>query len=219
LEMKVSVSALPSSETGLARTDLEAGLELLREAVRRLSDVTSGHWWMGWNPFESYGTRDFWEYLRTQSPQRAYEILGEWNVASPGPDMRDHRERYLLDLPAHQQILVNIGRANRNAARIFAGCTQSAQPGFFAFAYELVKIHPNDNGIIGALNCALIPTSGWGFQYDWLTKSGETVQAELKVAGLAPEARRWLESLNELILARRSESRRDFGSFEPSFLD
>jgi hypothetical protein len=46
---------------GVARSDLEAGFELLRQAIRRLSDVKSRVSWMGWNPFESYGTRDFWE--------------------------------------------------------------------------------------------------------------------------------------------------------------
>jgi hypothetical protein len=205
--------------TGVALTDLEAGLQLLREAVRGLSDAKSNRWWMGWNPFEGYGTRDFWEYLRAQAPQRAYEILGEWNIASPGPDVRDHAERYLLDLSAHQEILVNIARANRNAAYVFAKATRSAQPGFFPFAYELVEIYPNDNGVIGALNSALIPTSGWGYEYDWLTRASETVQAELKVTALSRGAQRWLESLHEIILMRRSESRRDFGSSEPSFLD
>jgi hypothetical protein len=174
---------------------------------------------MGWNPFESYGTRDFWEYLRAQSPQRAYEILGGWNIASPGPDVRDHAQRYLLDLPVHQEILVDIARANRNAAYIFAKCAQAAQPGFFAFAYELVEIYPSDNGVTGALNSALIPTSEWGYKYDWLTRASETVQTELKVSGASPAARRWLESLHDIILMRRSESRRDFGSSEPSFLD
>jgi hypothetical protein len=114
---------------------------------------------------------------------------------------------------------VKIARANRDAAYIFAKCTRSAQPGFFPFAYELVEIYPNDNGVISALNSALIPTSGWGYEYDWLTKASETVQAELKVAGLSPAAQRWLESLREIILVRHSESRRDFGSSEPSFLD
>jgi hypothetical protein len=214
-----STYELDQVATGLARTDLGAGFELLRQAIRCLSDVKSRIWWLGWNPFESYGTRDFWEYLRAQAPQRAYEILGEWNIASPGPDVRNHAQRYLLDLPAHQEILVNIARANRNAGCIFAKCAQSAQPGFFPFAYKLVEICPNDNGVIGALNSALIPTSGWGYEYDWLTKASKTVQAELKVTGLSPAAQGWLESLHEIILMRRSESRRDFGSSEPSFLE
>ncbi len=214
-----STYELDQVATGLARTDLEAGLELLREAIRRLSDAKSRVWWMGWNPFESYGTRDFWEYLRTQSPQCAYEILGAWDVKSPGPDLQDHGQRYLLDLSAHQSVLVNIARTNRNAACIFAKCMPSVQPGFFQFAYELIEIYPDDNGVVGALNSALIPTSGWGYEYDWLTKASETVQAELKVTSLSPAARGWLESLQEVILMRRSESRRDFGSSEPSFLD
>ena len=78
-----STYELDQVATGLARTDLEAGFEVLRAAIRRLSDSKSRLSWMGWNPFESYGTRDFWEYLRAQAPQRAYEILGEWNKASP----------------------------------------------------------------------------------------------------------------------------------------
>ena len=114
---------------------------------------------------------------------------------------------------------MNIARANRNAAYIFARCTRSAQPGFFPFAYELVETYPTDNDVIGALNSALIPTSGWGYEYDWLTKASETVKAELETTGLSPAAQRWLGSLNEIILTRRSQTLRDFGPSEPSFLD
>ena len=204
---------------GVALTDLEAGLQLLREAVRRLSDAKSKTWWMGWNPFERYGTRDFWEYLRAQSPERAYKILGEWSVAAPGPDLQDHSQRYLLDFACHQQVLVDIARGDRNAACIFAQCVPSAQPGFFPFAYQLVEMYPNDEYVIGALNSALIQTSGFGYEYDWLTKASETLKAELKASGLSDAARRWLESLQEIILTRRSNARRDFSQSEPSFFD
>jgi hypothetical protein len=174
---------------------------------------------MGWNPFERYGTRDFWEHLRTQSPERAYKILGEWSVAAPGPDLQDNGQRYLLDLASHQQILVDIARSDRNAAWIFAQCVPSAQPGFFPFAYQLIEMYPNDERVVGALNFALIQTSGFGYEYDWLTKASETLKAELKLSGLSGAARSWLESLQEIILARRSNARRDFGPSEPSFLD
>jgi hypothetical protein len=206
--------------TGLAMTDLEAGLQLLREGIRRLSDAKSKMmWWTGWNPFERYGTRDFWEYLRTQSPERAYKILGERSVAAPGPDLQDHGKRYLLDLASHQQILVDIALSDRNAARIFAQCIPSAQPGFFPFAYQLVEMYPNDEAVIGALNSALIQTSGFGYEYDWLTEASDTLDAQRKMSGLSGAAQRWLESLQEIVLARRSGARRDFGPSEPSFLD
>jgi hypothetical protein len=206
--------------TGLARTDLETGLELLREVVHRLSDVKGGSWWSGWNPFEAYGTRDFWEYLRKQSPQRAYGILGEWNVKSSGPErMQIGNERHLLDLPSHQRVLLDHARANRNAAYIFATCAHSGQPGFFPFAYGLVEIYANDDGVVEALNSALIQTSGFGYEYDWHTSASQTVQAELDGSELSPAARRWLESLHALLVRRRAESRRNFGPSEPSFLD
>ena len=204
---------------GVAVTDLEAGFDLLREAIRRLSEVKGRSFWMGWNPFERYGTRDFWEYLRTQSPQRAYSVLGEWNVASPSPDERDHTQRYLLDLAAHRDILSSIARTNRNAACIFARCVPSAQPGFFQFAYELVKMYPGDEGIIEALNSALIQISGFGYEYDWLSKATENLQVELKSPALSEAARRWLESVQDHILGRRSQCRRHSGPSEPSFLD
>ena len=205
--------------TGLAITDLGAGLNLLKEALQSLSDVKSKSWWMSWNPFESYGTRDFWEYLRTQCPYRAYGILGEWNAQAREPEERDHAQRYLLDLASHQDILVNIARTNRNAACIFAECVRSAQPGFFQFAYELVEIYPNDKDVIKALTSALISISGFGREYDRLTKECDSVTAELKRSELSSAARQWLESLNETIATWRSESHRHFEPFEPPFLD
>jgi hypothetical protein len=206
--------------TGFARTDLELALDLLRESVRRLSDVNSRGSWTGWNPFEVYGTRDFWDYLRTQSPERAYGILGEWNIESRGPErIRIGNERHLLDLKSHQKVLTDLARTNRNAARIFASCAHSDQPSFFPFAYDLVEIYPNDDRVVGALNSALIKTSGFGHEYDWHTSAIQTVNAELNESELSPAAHRWLESLHALLLRRRGESRRDFGSSEPSFLD
>jgi hypothetical protein len=205
--------------TGIAIEDLEAGFVLLRAAVKRLSDVRSRGWWTGWNPFESYGTRDFWEYLRKQEPERAYGILGEWNTTAPSPRLQDHSQRYLLDLSLHRDLLVGIARADRNAAYVFSQCVQSSQPGFFAFAYELVAAYASDRGVIDGLNSALIPTSGFGYEYDWLTTANDTVTAELKTDGLSHSAKSWLESLQEFILRRQSESRRGFDASEPPFVD
>jgi hypothetical protein len=206
--------------TGLARTDLDTGLGLLRECVLRLSDVKGGGWWTGWNPFESYGSRDFWEYLRAEAPQRAYGILAEWNTQSPGPERTQiGNERHLLDVQSHQEILLELARKNQNAACIFARCAHRNQPDFFRFACSLVEIYLDDESVVGALNAALIQTSGFGYEYDWHTSAIQTVQDELGGGELSSAARRWLESLHELLLQRRAASRRDFGSSEPSFLE
>jgi len=206
--------------TALARTDLDAGLEILLESVQWLSDVKSGGWMTGWNPVESYGTRDFWEFLRTEAPQRAYGILGEWNIKSPGPErMHIGNGRHLLDLQSHQEVILELAKANRNAACIFVRCAHRAQPDFFQFAYRLVEFYSNDEGVVSALNSALVQTSGFGYEYDWHTSAIQTVQTELDGPELSPAARSWLERLHAFLLQKRAESRRDFGSSEPSFLE
>ena len=103
--------------------------------------------------------------------------------------MRIGNERHLLDLQSHQEVLLELARENRNAACIFARCTQRGQPNFFQFASSLVELYSNDDGVVGALNSALIQTSGFGYEYDWHTSAIQTVQAVLDGPELSSAAR------------------------------
>jgi hypothetical protein len=205
--------------SALARTDLDEGFKLLEEVMQSLAKTSPGFWRIGWDPFEDYSTQDFWKYLRTQSPSRAYKLLGEWKRASNWPHLRGRGDKHLLDLSAHYEVLTEIARTSRDASRTFAECLHLKQPRFFDFAYTLVELHPNDSRVAGELNAAFISQSGSGYEFDRLTSTLQTVQSELQGAKLSAVARSWLESLRDQILARRSDAVRDSGASEPIFFD
>jgi hypothetical protein len=203
--------------TGLARTDAEAGFTLLAEIIEKLSDLEAYDWRTGWNPFASPGSHDFWEYLRGQSPERAYRSFGRWRRASRWPDLRGHDDGRLLDLEAHHALLIGIARTEPNSARVFADSIKVTHPGFFIFAYALIEAYPDDAAVWRALNSGIIEQTGFGTEYDHVSSAGEIVRHQLASEGLSPEACRWLEALSEDIRRRKTESHHYLGSSEPIF--
>jgi hypothetical protein len=53
---------------GIAKTDLEKGFDLLGKRVAVLNKADWREWTGGWNPFDTYGGHEFWDYLRSQNP-------------------------------------------------------------------------------------------------------------------------------------------------------
>lgn len=204
---------------GLARADLDAGFKLLRKAIQQLSNRSEWDWRGSWNPFEFPGTHDFWEYLRAQDPERAYNHLGEWNPASHWPDLRGHRDGHLLDLPSHQSVLLDIARRNMAAAQVFARCLQPTQPNFFEFVYSLLDIHGDAHPVVASLNAALTGHFSFGSEFDHLTSVNELAKAQLKRPELRPAARRWLEALCQIVKMRQEQSHDYFRSSEPPLWD
>ena len=202
---------------GIARTDIEAGLELLRDAVVRLSDAQP--WtYQGWNPFHSYESRDFWEFVREREPHHAYAILGNFRRPHRWPDFRGHGDRHLLDLEKHTELLLAITAGDENAAHVFADCVVSTQHGFFPFAIALVEQHPDDSELQAGLSSAITERTGFGSCFNHLGEAHATVERQLESPDLSHAAKKWLESLGQFINDRRQEERRYLDS-EPPFWD
>ncbi len=204
---------------GLARADLDAGFKLLRKAIQQLSNRSEWDWREFWNPFEFPGTHDFWDYLRAQDPDRAYNHLGEWNPSSHWPDLRGHRDGYLLDLAAHQTILLSIARGSVVAAQVFARCLQPTQPNFFEFVYSLLDVHANAPQMVASLNAALTSHSGFGSEFDHLASVDDLAKAQLKRPELSPATLRWLDALCQIVKMRQEQSHDYFRSTEPPLWD
>lgn len=206
--------------SGLARGDLSEGLKFLEECILRCSTANGLTWIRTWNPFDQFGTHDFWNYLRSKTPRQAYSTLGGWNLAMPTPERsRDRSDRHLLDLTAHLDVLIDLARSNRNAARVFASCAASSQPEFFTFAYRLVEVYPDDELVLSSLSGALVRNSGWGERYQWFDEAIQIVQAEIKHPPESASARTWLESLLTNLSSQRDEAYQRQSSVEPFGID
>src|SRR5262249_38379630 len=66
---------------GLAKTDIEAGIELLGQQLERLAapEAFTNRYW---SPLQTFGERSFWEYLRDNAPESAYRCLVKFPPSS-----------------------------------------------------------------------------------------------------------------------------------------
>jgi hypothetical protein len=200
----------------IARTDINVGFAILEELVDRIFNQDRWRFLTGWNPFDWRGSRNFWEFLRAQQPERAYAILGRLPRRHEWPDFRHHGNRYLLDLSSHGEILRALGQKDLAAAQVFADCAMSTQPGFLPFAADLLELYPNNDEILSSLNSAVLEQSGFGSSYNHLGEAEKFVADQLSSDNVSPNLLRWRTSLTRLIQDRRAEERSFFRS-EPSY--
>jgi hypothetical protein len=192
---------------GIARTDINVGFAILEELLERISKQDHWRFYTGWSPFAWIGSRDFWEFVRTQQPERTYSILGSLGTKCRRLDLRHHQERHLLDLANHRQVLRRLADEDLAAAHVFADCLISSQPEFLQFATDLLALYPNDNKILSSLNSAVLEKTGRGSVYNHLADAEKFVEEHLSAETISPNLARWRQSLVRLIQDRRSEER------------
>ena len=201
---------------GIARTDINIGFAVLKELLERISNQKHWRSYTGWNPFDWPGSRDFWEFLRERDPHRLYTMLAGLQRTHQWPDFRHQRNRYLLDLVNHRQLLSSISESNIAAAKIFADSLVSSQPGFITFASDLLQLYPDDAEIQSALSSAVLEKTGFGSVFNHLAEAETFVEDQLSTNHVPPPVRRWLQSLANLIKQRRVEER-SFWRTDPSY--
>jgi hypothetical protein len=202
---------------GIARTDLEAGFVLLKSCADRIANRERWAFSSGWDPFDWPGSRDFWEFMQVRDPERVYEILGGVERKHRWPDFRQARNRQLLDLERHQDIIIAIAaKRGPKAAEIFADCAISNQQGFIRFASRLLDLYPNNERIRGSLNSAVIEKTGFGSEFNHLSDADAFLKEHLANDALSPTVKQWLRSLEGVVSVKRQEARRFFDT-EPPF--
>jgi hypothetical protein len=203
---------------GIAKTDLETGFEIMDSVLKAFSTSGRRSWYNGWNPLDWPGSRDFWVFLRSQTPKRLYSLLAKLDRRLRWPDLRHHRSVYLLDLAEHSDLLLDIARRDSTAAEIFADCLVSSQPGFVEFVFKLLQLYPDAQSIHSALISAVLEKTGFGSALEHLGESEQFIETALKSAELSELGRRWLESLKQAVIKRRKEEQQLFGD-DPTIWD
>jgi hypothetical protein len=188
----------------------------LKKLLEQVFNQERYRFYAGWNPFDWPGSRDFWEFLRGRDPERLYKMLAVVQRTVQWPDFRHQKDRYLLDLVNHRQLLLKICQSNGAAAKIFADCVVSSQPEFMSFARDLLELHPDNDEIQSALSSAVLEKTGFGSVFDHLTDAEKFVEDQLSTSHVPPHVRRWLQSLSNLIKQRRLEER-SFRRIEPFY--
>jgi hypothetical protein len=120
---------------GLAKADIEAGLELLGQQLERLAapDAFTHRYW---SPVQTFGERSFWEYLRDNAPESAYRALVKFPPSSTLTGYHSRSARPVLDLVKHREVLCSLAREDRAAALMLIQVMSPTQAGFFEFAFE-----------------------------------------------------------------------------------
>jgi len=199
---------------GLAKTDLEEGMQLLAQQIKNLGEHPDIPRRNQWNPIEAYGERSFWEHLRDQAPEQAYRILGRFRSPGSWMSFRYNKGRPLLDLSNHGAVLKTIAREDRASALVFADALSVKQPGFFDFAYSIIELYPSDPEIGMRLNTATVERAGFGSDLDHLNDALKRVNEQLAVEGLPARAGAWLRGLRNYIAEQQREYGRYFGTHE-----
>jgi hypothetical protein len=200
---------------GIAKTNLEAGFEIMDSLLKAFSTSGRSSWYGGWNPLDWPGSRDFWVFLRDRDAKRLYLSLAKLDRKWRWPDMRHHRSVFLIDLEQHRDLLLDIARSDAKAAEIFADCLVSSQPGFVEFVFKLLELYPDAQSIHSALVSAVLEKSGFGSALQHLVESEQFIESALKSAELSELGRRWLKSLKQAVIKRRQEEQQMFGDDPP----
>jgi hypothetical protein len=177
---------------GIAKTDLERGFALLADRVAILNATDWREWAGGWNPFSRYGGHEFWDYLRSENPERAYRCFC---TLKNHHDLFDDDHRFLLDLENHGPILLQIAKENDENAERIAFAVSFKQPGFMRFAFALLEGRALDCKVASCLASHIVEQNGWGTPIDKLQSSLSRIEAELKVTELPAHGRLWLDRL------------------------
>lgn len=198
---------------GIAKTDLEFGFELLTERVAILNANDWREWAGGWNPFSRYGGHEFWDYLRSENPERAYRCFC---TLKNRHDLTSDDGRFLLDLENHSPILLQIAKENDDNAERIAFSVSSKQPGFLRFAFALLEGRSLDGNVASCLASHIVEHGGFGFgtAIDKLRSTLSRIESELKAAELPDHGRLWLERLKQRTLEAIKTSHWNDGEHE-----
>ena len=196
---------------GLAKTDIEVGLELLGQQLEGLA-AADAFAQQCWNPVQTFGDRAFWEYLRDNAPEAAYRCLVKFPPSSTLTGYHSRSGRPVLDLVKHHEMLCTLARVDRAATLMLVQVMSPGQPGFFEFAFGLLSLYPNDDAISAALNWATVDRLGW--DWDHLNAALGRVRQHASATGLSEIASRWLMDVQRLITEQQQEHRRYFGDDE-----
>jgi hypothetical protein len=184
---------------GIAKTDLEKGFELLEKQIAVLNEIDLRGWRNVWNPFHRHGGSDFWSFLLSQNPERAYRsfcLLKNDHILKN--DILNE-DKALFDLENHSSILLKIAAENKNYPEQIAGTLMIMQAGFFPFAFELLSGRPTDGKIASQLSSTIIGGFGFGSPLEKERSALSAIEAQLKEAHIPNHGREWLERLRHNI--------------------
>ena len=155
-------------------------------------------WTGGWNPLNTYGGNEFWDYLRSQNAERAYRCFCALKNRHIRNEILDGT-RALLDLENHSAILLKIANENEENAERIADSVSIKQPRFFAFAFDLLAGRSIDGKVAGGLSSTIVERFGFGAHSDRLQKALNDIDSELKKSDVPDHGRAWLEELKHNI--------------------
>ena len=194
---------------GMAKTDIEAALSLLDRQVVVIEQCRSAHRDI-WIPIPSHGQRRFWEFLRTNAPEKAYRIFGRFKPPPVWSGFRNIPQTPVLDLQNHGQLLLTIAREDRGSALVFAAASCVSQFGFFDFAYGLLDIYPNDDQVKATLSDAVCERSGFGSDREHCSRAISRIEEQVRRSDLPVVARHWLTTLKNWLNDQMNKERRCF---------
>jgi hypothetical protein len=183
---------------GIAKTDLEKGFDLLGKRVAVLNKGDWREWTGGWNPFDTHGGHEFWDYLRSQNAERAYRCFCTLNNRHIRNEILDGAKA-LLDLENHSAILLKVANESEEDAERIAASVSIKQPRFFAFAFDLLAGRSIDGKVAAGLSATIIEHIGFGTHLDRLQTALGNIESELKRIDIPDHGRAWLERLKHNI--------------------
>lgn len=180
---------------GIAKTDLEKGFSILEKQIIILNNLDLRNWRAVWNPFRLRGGNEFWNYLRSQNPERAYRCFCALKNRHVLNDISNENSKALFDLENHRSILLKIAKENEGDAEQIADSVSIKQPGFFPFAFEILLRRPIDGKVASNLSSTIVERFGFGPHLDKLQAALQSIEAQLQNPKLPDHGRAWLERL------------------------
>ena len=177
---------------GIAKADLKLGFKLLADRVAVLNSNDLHNLASGWNPFSNYSDHEFWDYLRSKTPEPAYRCFC---TLKNDHDHFGDDHRFLLDLENHDLILLKIAKENDENAERIAFAMSFKQPRFIRFSFALLEGRELNCKVASCLESHFFEQVGWGTPLDKLQSTLNQIELELKVTELPAHGRLWLERL------------------------
>jgi hypothetical protein len=177
----------------------EPGWNVLQYKARKqivvLNKLDWREWRAVWNPFRRHGANEFWNYLRSQNPERAYRCFCALKNRHVRNDIFNDDGKLLLDLENHSSIILKIANENEEGAEQIAGSISTKQSGFFPFAFDLLSGRPIDGKVASHLSSTIVERFGFGSPMDKEQTALRDIEAQLKNPEIPGHGRVWLERL------------------------
>jgi hypothetical protein len=108
----------------------------------------------------------------------------------------------LLDLENHRDLLLDTVNGDQADALFYADLISGGQPGFFPFAYGLIRAFPNDEQISIKLASAAAYGLGFGLGDADYPQALGRIEAELESPATPQQFLVWLQDIKEQINVR-----------------